>query len=458
MEPIYRKGAGVATLQRFRIGAGFFIACGLLALPLHAAGWRFDGTGRFPNVTPPVTWSKEENVAWKVELPGRSLASPVVVGRQVFVMSDPAELICLSIEDGQTLWQRSHEYADVFGAAKGRAIEANLEVARDVRRQKDELNRARDEARKAGQTETAERLQKQMESLEQRYRELTVYPPKPGGDTGNSTSTPVSDGHNVFAVFATGIVSSHSLDGKQNWMTFIDGAGRDHSASPLLVDGKLIVHLGDLVALDAQSGDVRWRVKSDERHGSPVPARVGNQPVLVTADGDLVRLSDGEIMVKRQFRLGHNSPIVEDDVVYALEDGAIKALQLPGAMDNDTQLAVRWETSSTRANQLASPVYHNGLLYAVGEHGILDVTDAKTGQRVYRKRLDFDGGRVDASLCLAGGLLFVSSTRGTTIVLRPGREFEQVARNELEGFSSSLAFARDRMFVRTAQHVFCVTR
>ena len=126
---------------------GFFIACSL-ALSLHAAGWRFDGSGRFPNATPPVRWSKEENVAWKVELPGRSLASPVVVGSRVFVMSDPAELICLSMDDGRAVWQRSHEYADVFGHAKGQMIESNLELARGVLKQKDELNRARDEARK----------------------------------------------------------------------------------------------------------------------------------------------------------------------------------------------------------------------------------------------------------------------------------------------------------------------
>lgn len=437
---------------------GCLISFTLPALTLQAAGWRNDGSGRFRNANPPVNWSQEENVAWKVELPGRSLTSPVVVGQQVFVMSDPAELICLSAEDGRIVWQRSHEYADVFGESRSQVIEANLARAEDVRRQKDELNHQRDEARKAGDTQKQEQLRREIEALEQRYNELTVYPPKPGGDTGNSTSTPVSDGKNIFAVFATGIVSSHSLDGERNWMTFVAGARGDHSASPLLIDGKLIVHLRDLVALDARSGELIWRVKSDERHGSPVAARVGDETVLVTANGDVIRLSDGAMVVQRQFRLGHNSPIVEDGVVYALEEGAMRALQLPRALEGEANLAVQWETANARANQLASPVYHNGLLYGVTERGILDVVDAKTGKRVYRKRLDIDGGRVDASLCLAGGLLFISSTRGTTLVLKPGREFQQVARNELEGFSSSLAFAGERIFIRSKQHLICVAR
>ena len=427
-----------------------------LVLSLQAAGWRYDGTGRFPDAKPAINWSKDKNVLWKVELPGRSLASPVVVGQHVFVTSDPAELMCLSSEDGRVVWQRSHEYADVFGDDKGRMIEANLELAQAVRKQRDELSRRREELKKAGDTEKAEQLQEEMQLLDKRYGELTVHPPKPGGDTGNSTSTPVSDGRDIFAVFATGIVSSHSLDGKRNWMTFIDGARGDHSASPLLVDGKLIVHLRDLVALNPDDGNVLWRVKSDEQHGSPVAARVGDDFVLVTAAGDVIRTSDGFIIARHQFRLGHNSPIVEDGVVYSLEEGAIKAWRLPVAIESETKLDLQWETSNTRANQLASPICHDGLLYGVSEQGILSVTDVKTGENVYRQRLDFDGGRVDASLCLAGGFLFVSSTRGTTLVLRPGREFEQIARNDLEGFSSSLAFAGDRMYVRTQQSLFCV--
>lgn len=432
-----------------------FIASALL-LPLLGAGWRNDGTGRFPEANPPLQWSKENNVSWKAELPGKSLASPVVVGKQVFVTSDPAELICLSATDGKEIWHKSHEYADVFGAAKGEEIEANLRLALDVRKQKDELNRARDEAKKAGDTPKQEQLRTEMELLDKHYTALTIYPPKPGGDTGNSTSTPISDGENIFAVFATGVVSSHTLAGKRNWMTFISDARGDHSASPLLVDGRLIVHLNQIVALNPADGSVLWRAKSDEQHGTPVAARVGDEYVLVTAGGDVIRVSDGTIIAKRQFRLGHNSPIVEEGVVYSLEDGAIKAWQLPRTIEGEFKLEQQWQAENTRANQLASPIIHGGLLYGVEEKGILTVTDAKTGERIYRKRLDFGSGRVDASLCLAGGLLFVSSTRGTTLVLRPGREFVQVAKNDFEGFSSSLAFSGEQIYIRTSRFLYCV--
>ena len=55
------------------------------------------GTGVAPHGDPPLTWSESENLRWKVELPGRGHASPIVWGDRVFVLaaveveSTPAE-------------------------------------------------------------------------------------------------------------------------------------------------------------------------------------------------------------------------------------------------------------------------------------------------------------------------------------------------------------------------------
>ncbi|MCB0292926.1 MAG: hypothetical protein KDH97_21915, partial [Calditrichaeota bacterium] len=42
-------------------------------------------TGEAPAATPPLTWSEEKNVRWKVALPGRGHSTPIVWGEQVFV-------------------------------------------------------------------------------------------------------------------------------------------------------------------------------------------------------------------------------------------------------------------------------------------------------------------------------------------------------------------------------------
>ena len=44
-------------------------------------------TGVAPEADPPVEWSETENVAWKVEIPGKGSATPVVWGDRLFVLT-----------------------------------------------------------------------------------------------------------------------------------------------------------------------------------------------------------------------------------------------------------------------------------------------------------------------------------------------------------------------------------
>ncbi|HIE93623.1 MAG TPA: hypothetical protein EYQ83_12430, partial [Acidobacteria bacterium] len=48
--------------------------------PEHFWGqWRGpDASGVAPHGDPPTLWSETENIAWKVEIPGRGSASPIV--------------------------------------------------------------------------------------------------------------------------------------------------------------------------------------------------------------------------------------------------------------------------------------------------------------------------------------------------------------------------------------------
>jgi hypothetical protein len=90
-------------------------ACAAADAPV---GWRNDGTGRFPDARPPTEWSSDKNVLWKVELPGHSYAAPIVVGENLFVVSDPAELLCVRRSDGKVLWRKS--LSDVKAPAGGK--------------------------------------------------------------------------------------------------------------------------------------------------------------------------------------------------------------------------------------------------------------------------------------------------------------------------------------------------
>ena len=103
-----------------------------------------------------------------------------------------------------------------------------------------------------------------------------------------------------------------------------------------------------------------------------------------------------------------------------------------------------------------SPILQDELIYGMNASSIFSVVDATTGQVVSERRLDFGGGRSYPSITLAGNRLFVSSDNGTTIVLEPGREYKELARNSLETFRSSLVFEGKRMYVRTTKGLWCI--
>ncbi|MHC4703533.1 MAG: outer membrane protein assembly factor BamB family protein, partial [Planctomycetota bacterium] len=59
----------------------------------------------------PLKWSATKNVAWKVPIPGKGHASPIVWGDRIFVVTaveekDQRVLLCLDRSDGKVIWQR----------------------------------------------------------------------------------------------------------------------------------------------------------------------------------------------------------------------------------------------------------------------------------------------------------------------------------------------------------------
>src|SRR5688572_3143386 len=75
------------------------------------------GTGQSDEKTAPLTWSKTENVKWKVPLDGPGNSSPIVVGDKVFISHAPANSSLRGLQsydrsDGKLLWKHNIEYAE----------------------------------------------------------------------------------------------------------------------------------------------------------------------------------------------------------------------------------------------------------------------------------------------------------------------------------------------------------
>ena len=126
---------------------------------------------------------------------------------------------------------------------------------------------------------------------------------------------------------------------------------------------------------------------------------------------------------------------------------------------------------------MSSPLIHDGLAYCLNNSGVLSVIDVEKMAIVYEKLLDIDhlqhhgegpGRGVGASLILAGGRIYCLGNTGTTIVLKPGRTFEQVSKNRIESaVGRNWATRRERfvaspvadgrsLFLRGERCLYCV--
>jgi outer membrane protein assembly factor BamB len=428
----------------------------LFLLPLAAApiGWRNDGTGTYPDAQPPTDWSAD-HVLWKIKLPGHSFGSPVVAGERLFVVSDPAELLAINRADGEIVWRRSHALKDLYDPDTDKRITAQFtQLIKERGRLHHELGKAKNDKDKQAE------IRQELQALEKRYRELEKKYPVPPAlgnrGSGNTAATPLYDGQSVYALFANGIACAYTRDGRKLWIKFLEPSpvGFGHSASPVLVDGKLLVHFQDLVALEPKTGQEIWRTRLGPTHATPVPTRVGDTWVVVCPAGAVVRVADGKVL-HRDGKLSSSecTSLVKDGILYVCHDRA-RALRLVPAGADAVKQEQLWECRLSAGRRTPSSVLHQGRLYAVTTDGLLDVVEARTGKRLYQQRLHI--GQDYASATAAGPYIFFGGTNGAVLVLQPGDEYQEMARTKVEGFGSCPVFAGQRLYLRAGQHLYCI--
>lgn len=440
-------------------------------------GFRTDGTGRYPDAKPPLHWSPEKNVVWRIKLT-QSNAIPVILGDKLFTCAEPCVLLCIDKKDGTILWQKESFFKEIpMTDAEIASFEAERLEADAISKKTGALERESAALRKLlkeGMAEKAETdkkldvLKDQIEKLRAQRKELKTLnrylePGKGAGGfhpTGGYTSpTPVTDGKRLYVLFGNGLAACYDLDGDRQWLKLIDHptAAYGHGSSPVLIGDKLLVHFADLVALDVKDGSEAWRLKIPPSHGTAMHARLGDTDVAIHPNGMAIRVADGTILAKNLGSTGPNSPLVQDGKLFFVA-GQVRGYALPTSSDVPEKWTPLWKGASIKGGGywFPSPILHDDLIYGLCANSILSVVDAKTGKLVYDQRLDFGGGQSYPSITLAGDRLYVSSDNGVTLVLKPGREYEELARNPLEPFRSSLVFEGKRMYVRTTKGLWCI--
>src|SRR5262245_21889797 len=94
VKPTLARSASQGSLIFFRPRPRFGLVCHLLLMTsgvgsASAADWLQFRTANGNSVAagsqPPAEWSETQNIAWKVELPGRGPSSPIVIGDRVVI-------------------------------------------------------------------------------------------------------------------------------------------------------------------------------------------------------------------------------------------------------------------------------------------------------------------------------------------------------------------------------------
>ncbi|HEV7406673.1 MAG TPA: PQQ-binding-like beta-propeller repeat protein [Chthoniobacteraceae bacterium] len=425
---------------------------------------------------------EQHNIRWATPLPGWSIAAPVIVGDQIFTVAEDRTLCCLDKNDGRILWSHTTTLAD---AATLEQRQAHPEVFQEIDPLLARLA-AIDAAPSAVEAQVKEKrkLEKQINGLMWGVDKVRFNGIYSTGDPGASVFTPCTDGRFVYVNFQPCIAACFDLAGNRQW-TYVHpvmaNGEHGHSSSPLLIEGKLLLHADQLVAVDAATGQPAWMMsreynsddadlpKTEKTYlwhwgylywSSLVRTRVAGQALAVTPV-NVVRPSDGHILAAMPEFAGNftTTPIVDSRRIYRLGtkkgDNGLSYLdvyELPVKVSEPFELKrlarididVSGYSRTMDARYLSSPVYHEGLVYCMNSDGVLSVVDVEQKQVVYQKLLDLDWmivngpGRcgVGSSLTLAGKYIYAFGNQGTCLVIRPGRQYDPVAKNVIEQISS----------------------
>ncbi|MBL59679.1 MAG: pyrrolo-quinoline quinone [Verrucomicrobiales bacterium] len=371
------------------------------------------GNGISDEVGLPVALNPKKHIDWRMDLPGRGLSSPLVVGDRVFITAsggtreDILHILCLNATDGSVIWQRR------FWAMGSTMCHKKTSIA---------------------------------------------------------APTPVTDGRFLFAMFSSNDLFCLDLDGNLLWLRglTVDYPNARNSlgmASSLLLAGGLLVAQIEndsesfTTGLSLTGGMNQWRIQR------PKSANWTTATVYRTESGrDLVLLQsskgihavnpeNGEVVW--HYNDGAStipSSVLAAGVLYVPSHG-ITALELApdGASFNQ-----KWRSSRLRPGT-ASPLVHRDRIYSINNAGVLTCGDTDSGNRLWQLRLD---GPFGGSPVVADNHLYAFSEEGRVQVVDLSAPEGRIA-GEMdlgEMIQCSPAISSGALYIRSDRRIWKIAR
>jgi outer membrane protein assembly factor BamB len=389
----------------------------LIALPITAEDWpQFrgpGGEGHSSEKNLPYQWSESQNILWKSRIPGRGWSSPVVSGGRVWLTT--------AIDQRGTSSRRLL----AFDVATGKET-VNVEVFSVRALVKNEKN-----------------------SL--------------------ASPTPIVENDRVYVHFGADGTAAVATDGKILWKLRLPyDSMHGNGGSPTLYRDLLIVSCDGadeayVIALDKNTGKTRWKTPRrepyDQSYTTPLVIQVDGKDQVVsigayraaayepTTGKEIWRVSygDGFSNVPRPV-FGHGLVFIGT----GFQEPSMLAVRPTGTGDvTRTHVAYTIERG---APFTPSPLIVGDEFYMVSDIGVASCLDVRTGKVHWQQRVS---GNYSASPVFADGRIYFLSEEGVTTVVAPGKEFQRLAVNTLDGTTfASIAVSQGTLFIRSDSHLY----
>ena len=367
--------------------------------------------GKVTGFTAPQTWPTGLTAKWKTTV-GTGCATPALVGDKLYVFARQGEeevTLCLNAADGKEVWKDKYVAQAVTGAA-------------------------------------------------------SRHP-------GPRSSPAVAEGK-VVTLGVGGVVSCLDAgSGKVVWRKdpFPKVVPQFFtSTSPIIVDGKAIVHVGGkdngaIVAFDLASGDEKWKWAAEgPAYASPALMTVdGAKQIVTLSEKSIVGIAvaDGKLLWQQPFApqgRAYNAatPIVDGQtVIYTGAGRGAKAVKIE--KQGDTFAAKEIWSNAELAPQFNTPVLKDGLLFGLTDKNSLYCIDAKTGKTAWTDTTA-RGSSGFGEIVDAGPCLMVLPNNSELIVYKPsGTAYEEVAKIKVAETPTYAypVLAGNRLFIKDQETV-----
>lgn len=415
--------------------------------------WRGpSNNGIVPFGDPPIEWSEKKNIKWKISIPGKGLATPIVWGNQLFIQT-----AVVSKDQSKAKNRKDTRKGKNSNRRWMRGIDADKVLDFKMI----SINR------KNGKILWEKTLNTEL--------------PHEGthGDATWASGSPVTDGKHLYAYFGSWGLYCLDMKGNLKWKKKL-GKMRTRNAfgegsSPFLFGDKIIIlwdHEGDsfIFALDKKNGKEIWKKPRLEatswstpyvyKHKDKVQVIVNGHIKIISYDfetGEEIWTAKG--MTKNVIP----TPVHNGKGIFYFASGfrgtALLAIDINNAKGDLTGTKNIVWSYDKNTPYTPSTLYYKGILYFLKvNRGNITALNGETGVAYYSsKRLEETRG-VYASPIGVKDRIYIIGRNGVTYVLKAGKEFKVLSINKLDdGVDASPVVIGKNLYIRGLKTLYCIS-